>query len=144
MKVSKQLQKGFSLMEIMIVVAIIGIVAAIALPAYADHVRRGKAAEATANLAEQKIRMEQNFQDNRTYACGAAAGEMGLPPAAEQKFFSYTCVNDASTFTLTATGVADQDMSGYVFSITESNVKNSTIDGVDKTGCWGTSKDADC
>ena len=57
-------QKGFTLIELMIVVAIIGILASIAIPQYSDYVKRGKAAEATSNLATLRIKMEQCFQDN--------------------------------------------------------------------------------
>ena len=77
-------QKGFTLIELMIVVVVIGILSAIAMPAYTDYVKRGKAAEATATLADMRIKMEQFFQDNRTYIGGACA------PTSTVKYFTYT------------------------------------------------------
>src|SRR5690606_1858627 len=59
--------RGFTLIELMITVAIIAILAAVAVPSYQDYVRRGKVTEATATLAQFRIKMEQYFQDNQTY-----------------------------------------------------------------------------
>ena len=73
MNTVKHLQKGFTLVELMIVVAIIGILASIVVPSYTDYVKRGKAAEATATLADLKNRMEQCFQDNRDYTHASCA-----------------------------------------------------------------------
>ena len=86
---------GFTLVELMIVVAIIAILAAIAVPSYNDYVTRSKLQEAHTNLAAARVNMEQYYQDNRVYttapgsgACGIAGGNViapggfaGLPPA---------------------------------------------------------------
>lgn len=135
-------QKGFTLIEVMIVVAIIGILAAIALPNYTDYVKRGKAAEATSMLANFRVRMEQSYQDNRVYTCPA-----DLTTGAQN--FAYTCVlgaDPAQTYDLTATGVAAQGMTGFTFGIDENNAKTSTFDGTTPSSntCWITKKGGQC
>jgi len=65
-------QSGFTLIEVMIVVAIIGILTAIALPSYRNYVIRGKLVAGTNALANMRAQMEQYYQDNRTYATVSA------------------------------------------------------------------------
>ena len=64
--------KGFTLIEVMIVVAIVAVLAAIALPNYADYIKRGKIIEATSALSDLRTRYEQWYLDNRTYVGGCA------------------------------------------------------------------------
>ena len=69
---------GFTLIEVMIVVAIIGILAAITIPQYADYMRRARVSEAVGLLASMRPRMEQYFQDNRTFVGACTAGTLSL------------------------------------------------------------------
>ncbi|MGZ8261563.1 MAG: type IV pilin protein, partial [Methylotenera sp.] len=109
----------------MIVVAIIGILSAIAMPSYTNYVKHGKAAEATSTLADLRVKMEQYYQDNRTYVGGACA------PASGDKYFTYTCsvVPTASAYTLQAAGKAGEKMDGFNFTVDQSNAKTSKYDG---------------
>jgi type IV pilus assembly protein PilE len=137
---SKTLQKGFTLIELMIVVAVIGILASIAIPSYTDYVQRGKVAEATSTLADLRVRMEQYYQDNRTYVGGQCA------PASGAKYFTYTCSvapTDAA-YTLQAAGNASENMGNFNFTVDQSNAKTSTYDGNSGAGCWLTSKSGTC
>ena len=143
MNMKKGTQKGFTLIEIMIVVAIIGILASIALPAYGDYVKKGKAAEATSILADLRVKMEQCFQDNRDYTNAACAALCA--PTSGAKYFTYACnpVSTATTYTLRATGVAAQNMGNFWYTVNEQNVKASQYDGVGG-GCWLAGKGTGC
>jgi len=139
-------QSGFTLIELMIVVAIVGILASIAMPAYTDYIQRGKAAEATSTLADLRVKMEQYFQDNRTYV-GADLLVPGpcTPPAGSVKYFTYTCANvTANTYTISAAPAAGQGMTGFAFSIDQNNAKTSTFGGTTGATCWLTSKSGTC
>jgi type IV pilus assembly protein PilE len=132
--------KGFTLIEIMIVVAIIGILMAIAIPAYGNYVKRAKITEAVSALSDMRVKLEQHFQDNRTYvgACGSA-GVAALP--APSKSFNFTCPTlTATTYGVTATGKASANMGGFVYTIDHANVRASTITGVSgwnsNATCW--------
>ena len=138
---------GFTLIELMVVVAVIGILSAIAYPSYTEYVQRSRIAEATSTLADMRIRQERFFQDNRTYisagtTCGAFAG--GLPAA---NSFTYTCnAATASTFVATATGSAG-GMGAFAFTINESNVRQTTASpwaAAVPQNCWITRRGETC
>lgn len=72
--------KGFTLIELMIVVAIIGILAAIAYPSYQDHVRKTRRSDAQGALMGLANAMERHYTANNTYAGAAAGGnDTGAP-----------------------------------------------------------------
>lgn len=66
--------KGFTLIELMIVVAIIGILSAIAIPSYSDYVAKSKATTAIASLAGQKIKVGEKYYVDKTLSCTDSVG----------------------------------------------------------------------
>jgi type IV pilus assembly protein PilE len=141
--VSMNSQTGFTLLEVMITVAIIGILAAIAIPAYNDYVLRGQLSEAYAQLAAQRVRMEQYYQDMRTYTGAEAPGTVATCPGPGQHF-TYACAVDAGGqgYTITATG------RGFTFSIDQNNNRMTTAVPTDwalpATNCWVRKKGGVC
>jgi type IV pilus assembly protein PilE len=135
---------GFTMLEVMIVVVIVGILAAIALPNYADYVKRGKIIEATSGLSDLRTRYEQFYLDNRTYAGGCAVIK---PMVDTAKAFAIDCVDDATHYTGTASPRAGEGMTGFGYSINEANLKQTTSvpAGWGNQGCgWVTRKDGSC
>jgi len=132
--------KGFTLIELMIVIAIIAILATVGLPAYGDYVKRGKLVDATAQLSDGRVKLEQYFQDNRTYD---DAGAFTSPCPASTKFFTISCQNlSAITYTIVAQG--KNDISGFNYQIDQNNVKASTTPWGDGATCWVTRKGETC
>jgi len=141
--------RGFTLIEVMIAVVIVAILAAIGYPAYTDYIQRGKISEAVATLSEMRVKLEQYFQDNRTFEGACAAGTLvPLPAAPAVRYFEYTCPTlTATTFVVRATGVAAQGMGDFIYEINQTNTKStvSVPSGWNPSNnCWTLRKDGSC
>jgi type IV pilus assembly protein PilE len=137
---------GFSLIELLVAVAIVAILAAVALPGYRDYVRRGKLAEAYTNLASQRVKMEQFYQDTRTYNNACQAGTVAPKPA-DTINFQYTCNINDQTYTITATGLASGNLNGFRFTIDQNNNRatpNVPAGWTSSATCWIRNKDGSC
>jgi type IV pilus assembly protein PilE len=137
-----KMQNGFSLFELMVVVAVVAILSVIALPAYNDYVTRGKIPEATANLSDLQVKMAQFYQDNRNYGtpdggnCGKDAGGVVRVPmpnftppagATQVKYFAFVCsvLGAGQQFALVAIGTGS--MVGFTYIIDQSKRKISIV-----------------
>jgi len=151
---------GFTLIELMVAVAIIAVLAAIAIPNYSDYVRRGKIQEATSTLLAMRTKMEQYFQDNRSYTTpGApvlAPCTVGSSvPVPTLRYFTITCpatATPATTYTIQA-DATDASITGLRFTINEGNVRATTVtpgSPIEQAGyannpnCWTIRKGGQC
>jgi len=140
-------QAGFTLIELMIVVVVMGILASIAYPMYADYVTRSQIVDGTTKLGDFRTQMERFFMDNRNYGAGAACGIADRPAGADD-YFGLTCVRAAGppdSYQVTATG-ARGSVTGFVYTIDQSNNKTSAGTGGKYTNkfCWALRKDGSC
>jgi type IV pilus assembly protein PilE len=122
---------GFTLLELMIVVAIVAILAAIALPSYVDNVKRANLVDATNQLTAYRSQMEQFYQDSRKYTTyTSTAGTVFTSPcdnitAANSATWTYSCPTlTATTYTINAVGSGR--VAGWTFTIDQSNKQTTT------------------
>ena len=132
--------RGFTLIEVMITVAIVAILASIALPAYTAYIQRSRVPAALDALSSVATRLEQRFQDTGSYPTATGCGGMTMPTVQN---FTVTCAAaTATTFVVTATGSGQMD--GYTYTINQAGARATT--GHPKgtnAGCW-TTKGSTC
>jgi prepilin-type N-terminal cleavage/methylation domain-containing protein len=144
-------ERGFTLIELMITVAVIAVLAAIALPSYNDYITRSKLTEAHSQLSDLRVKLEQRFQDARSYVnCPAIVAAV-----TDVKYFNFSCdmtVPDTTNmFLIQAAGIGD--LAGITFTVNESNVRTTTVAGgstmankgyTGNASCWVVRKGGQC
>ena len=121
-------QSGFTLIEVMITVAIVGILAMVALPSYRDYILRGQLTDASNGLATIRAQMERHFQDNRSYA---TVGTFTTPCAAAVatrtfNLFVVSCSGTPTATAFTLQAVGSGNVSGFTYTITQADVRATT------------------
>ncbi|WP_242207020.1 MULTISPECIES: type IV pilin protein [unclassified Pseudomonas] len=127
--------RGFTLIEIMIVIAIIGIVITIAAPSYTEYLKKGRRAEVVSLLSEQAQSLERFYTKNNVYT-----GITGLSTGND--FYTITPTIADQTFLLTATRKAGTSMATDKcgdFTLTNTGVRsmNNATTGLTTKDCWG-------
>ncbi len=141
----KQTQHGFTLIELMITVAIVGVLASIAVPAYQDSVRKSRRADAKGVLMGLANAMERRFTETNSYegAAGTTAtpADTGTPriysiPSETDNFYTITIsAANASSYTLSAVPAgAHSDKCGTLTLDYTGERDNSA--GLDQSQCW--------
>lgn len=139
-----KVMKGFTLIELMIVVAIIGIIAAIAYPSYMESVRKSNRSDAKVQLTDVAQRLQRCYTTYNKYNhadCGVykqlSEGDEKILSGAEYYGITLTAIGD-TTYTLTATPEAgkaqESDAKCTTLTLTNSGVRSAT--GSDPDQCW--------
>lgn len=133
-KVVRNSESGFTLVELMIVVVVIGILAMIAIPAYNDSVSKGRRTDAKSTLTSLAAKQEQYFMDNKEYADTLA--KLGASSTSIDKHYTITVAAATTTFTLTAIP-ANSDPKCANFTLTESGIRGVSGDNsANPELCW--------
>ena len=128
--------KGFTLIELMIVIVIVGILASIVVPSYMDSIKKGKRADAQGVLMNAANNMERFFTSNGNYS-GAAAGTtfINQAPTTGTAIYNVSVEPTASSYVLTAAPVDPGSMAGDgSFTLSSTGARTWGANN-----CWATS-----
>ena len=131
----KQQQQGITLLELLIVVAIVGILAAIALPAWNDQVMKARRADAVNSLLDLQLLQTRYFAENGVYGTLA---QIGGASASNDEYYTMAISGPTSAAflgTATATGSQASDTACAMFCINEDGPDHSSA-GCATSACW--------
>jgi type IV pilus assembly protein PilE len=136
----RAVEGGFTLIELMVVVVIIAILSAIAVPLYNDYVTRSKLTEAYNSLAAYRVSMEQYYQDNRQYNNGAICGADPAVASSGLKYFTMACAPASAGSSGSQAYVAEADgNAGTPTGLFKFTVDNTNVQTTKASPGWGTS-----
>jgi type IV pilus assembly protein PilE len=136
MPLKRSIQAGFTLIELMVTVAVVAILTSIAYPAYTSYTFRSRVPEGLEALSAFQVRMEQRFQDVGNY--GTAGTTCGVPTSAiVLKNFTISCATSNSGAQFEAKVVGSGPVSGVEFRINEAGRRWTPVHPKGtKTDCW--------
>ncbi len=128
--------RGFTLIELMIAVAIIGILSSIALPSYTAYVLRAKVPAGLDALSAYQARMEQTFQDTGSYTKSATECAQTIPTEVANYTLKCEPGDAGQSFVATVTGTGQ--LVGYSYSVDSAGVRLTVQHpgGVPTANCW--------
>lgn len=129
--------QGFTMIELMIVVAIMGIISAIAYPSYQDSVRKANRADAMDTMLETAQRLERCYTAYGSYDHASCPVQPGATINSTHQHYEVDVTSTPSTYILTASPVSDQQLEDdkcTTFVLNQSGQKTAT--GSDATHCW--------
>lgn len=136
MRIHMRKQRGFTLIELMIAVAVVGILTAIALPSYLKYVQKSNRSEGLAMLADATARMERYYAQNNSYAAAnpAAIGISNLNSPTNKYTLSFSGTPTATTYTVQVAPINNQlsDSCGTM-SVDQAGTRTSSTGATD---CW--------
>ena len=125
---------GFTIIELLVALSIVGILTGAALPSYIDYVQRSRVPVALDALSSYATRMEQRYQDTGSYAIGGSCAA-SVPTAAN---FALSCSVTNSSQGFSAIAIGSGSMAGYSYSIDQMSTRLtlSHPKGVPAVHCW--------
>ena len=125
-------QAGVTLMELLVTVALLGIIAAIAIPSYMAQTQKSRRADAKITLVKAAQTLERCFTDKSSYEVAAGCPDYN-GKTTEQGYYKIKAVQNATTFILTASPLAKQSGDTYCanFAIDQADSRTAT-----NTDCW--------